>query len=64
MKTIFTTVFSDGPGGGNPAPVFVEADMMTEQEMQKAAADLDFAEAARLRDEMWALQEYLKVWKD
>ena len=40
MKTIFTTVFSDGPGGGNPAPVFVEADMMTEQEMQKAAADL------------------------
>ena len=40
MKTIFTTVFSDGPGGGNPAPVFVEADTMTEQEMQKAAADL------------------------
>ena len=40
MKTIFTTVFSDGPGGGNPAPVFVEADSMTEEEMQKAAADL------------------------
>ena len=34
------------------------------RKMQKAAADLDFAEAARLRDEMWALQEYLKVWKD
>ena len=32
--------------------------------MKKAAADLDFTAAARYRDEMWALQEYLKVWKD
>ncbi len=32
--------------------------------MQKSAADLDFAHAARYRDEMWALQEYLKVWKE
>ena len=32
--------------------------------MGKSAADLDFSEAARYRDEMWALQEYLKVWKD
>ncbi len=32
--------------------------------MEKSAADLDFNEAARYRDEMWALQEYLKVWKD
>jgi excinuclease ABC subunit B len=32
--------------------------------MQKAAADLDFASAAKYRDEMWALQQYLKVWKD
>ena len=32
--------------------------------MHKAAADLDFTAAARYRDEMWALQEYLKVWKD
>ena len=31
--------------------------------MQKAAADLDFMAAAKYRDEMWALQEYLKVWK-
>lgn len=34
------------------------------RKMQKAAADLDFTAAARWRDEMWALQEYLKVWKD
>ena len=32
--------------------------------MKKSAADLDFSHAARYRDEMWALQEYLKVWKD
>ena len=32
--------------------------------MQKSAADLDFTAAAKYRDEMWALQEYLKVWKD
>ena len=32
--------------------------------MKKSAADLDFAQAAHYRDEMWALQEYLKVWKD
>lgn len=32
--------------------------------MQKAAADLDFLAAAKYRDEMWALKEYLKVWKD
>lgn len=33
-------------------------------QMKKAAADLDFTAAARFRDEMWSLQEYLKVWKD
>ena len=32
--------------------------------MQKAATELDFAAAAKFRDEMWALQQYLKVWKD
>ena len=32
--------------------------------MKKSAADLDFTEAAHYRDEMWALQEYLKVWKE
>ena len=32
--------------------------------MKKSAAELDFNAAAKYRDEMWALQEYLKVWKD
>ena len=30
--------------------------------MNKAAAALDFTSAAHYRDEMWALQQYLKVW--
>ena len=33
------------------------------RKMTKAAADLDFLAAARYRDEMWALQQYLKVWE-
>lgn len=33
------------------------------RKMKKAAAELDYTAAARYRDEMWALQEYLKVWK-
>jgi len=32
--------------------------------MKKSAAELDFAQAAQYRDEMWALEEYLKVWKE
>ena len=32
--------------------------------MHKAAAELDFTTAAHYRDEMWVLQQYLKVWKD
>jgi len=34
------------------------------RKMQKAAAELDFSAASKYRDEMWALQEYLKVWKE
>lgn len=32
--------------------------------MHKAATDLDFTAAARFRDEMWALEQYLKVWEE
>lgn len=34
-----------------------------ERKMKKAAADLDFSSAAKYRDEMWALKEYLRVWR-
>lgn len=33
------------------------------RKMKKSAAELDFTAAARYRDEMWAMEEYLKVWK-
>lgn len=33
------------------------------RKMTKAAQELNFDDAAKWRDEMWALQEYLKVWK-
>lgn len=33
------------------------------RKMQQAAAELEFAAAAKYRDEMWALNEYLRVWK-
>ena len=36
----------------------------SKRKMQKAAADLDFSAAAKYRDEMWALEEYLKVWQE
>ncbi|MBQ9892721.1 MAG: excinuclease ABC subunit UvrB [Bacteroidales bacterium] len=40
-----------------------EAAEESRRKMVKAAADLDFSAAAKYRDEMWALQQYLKVWK-
>jgi excinuclease ABC subunit B len=35
----------------------------TKKEMEKAARDLDFMEAARLRDEMFSLQKKLEMMK-
>jgi excinuclease ABC subunit B len=34
------------------------------RKMKAAAAALEFTAAAKYSDEMWALQQYLKVWKD
>ena len=45
-------------------PQVEKAVEQAKRNMQKAAADLDFMAAAKYRDEMWALQQYLKVWKD
>lgn len=44
-------------------PQVEKAAEQAKRNMQKAAADLDFQAAAKYRDEMWALQQYLKVWK-
>jgi len=35
----------------------------TKKQMEKAASDLDFLEAARLRDKMFTLQQQLKEMK-
>ena len=45
-------------------PQVEKAVEQAKKNMQKAAADLDFMAAAKYRDEMWALQQYLKVWKE
>jgi excinuclease ABC subunit B len=45
-------------------PQVEKAVEQAKRNMQKAAAELDFMAAAKYRDEMWALQQYLKVWKD
>jgi len=37
-----------------------KAILKTKKEMEKAAKELDFLEAARLRDEMFAIQKLLK----
>jgi excinuclease ABC subunit B len=44
-------------------PQVEKAAETAKKNMQKAAADLDFMAAAKYRDEMWVLQQYLKVWK-
>ncbi len=45
-------------------PQVEKAVEQAKRNMEKAAAELDFLAAAKYRDEMWALQQYLKVWKD
>jgi excinuclease ABC subunit B len=45
-------------------PQVEKAIARTKKEMEKAARDLDFMEAARLRDEMFGLQKKLKEMKD
>lgn len=44
-------------------PQIEKAITRTKKEMEKAARDLDFMEAARLRDEMFALQKKLELMK-
>ena len=44
-------------------PQVEKAVEQAKRNMEKASAELDFMAAAKYRDEMWALQQYLKVWK-
>ncbi len=44
-------------------PQMEKAISQTKRQMEKAARDLDFMEAARLRDEMFRMQKELEVLK-
>ena len=44
-------------------PQVEKAVEQAKRNMDKAASELNFQAAAKYRDEMWALQQYLKVWK-
>ena len=45
-------------------PQLEKAISKTKKEMEKAAQDLDFMEAARLRDEMFSMQKRLEELKN
>lgn len=45
-------------------PQVEKAAAEAKRKMKKAASELDYTAAARYRDEMWALEQYLKVWKE
>ena len=47
----------------NTIPQIEKAIAKTKKQMQQAAKDLDFMEAARLRDEMFKMQQELEVMK-
>ena len=64
IKADLAAVLQDPVIRSMTRPQVEKAAEQARKNMQKAAADLDFLAAAKYRDEMWALNEYLKVWKD
>ncbi len=54
------TVAAEDQGEYKTIPQMEKAISKTKKEMEKAARDLDFMEAARLRDEMFTLQKKLE----
>ena len=63
IKADLAAVLQDPVIRSMTRPQVEKAVEQAKKNMQKAASDLDFMAAAKYRDEMWALQEYLKVWK-
>ncbi len=56
-------VYLSSGQAGKTIPQMEKAIAKTKKEMEKAARDLDFMEAARLRDEMFRLQKELDAMK-
>jgi excinuclease ABC subunit B len=57
------TKAAEDEAGYTTIPQLEKAISRTKKEMEKAARDMDFMEAARLRDEMFALQKKLDIIK-
>jgi excinuclease ABC subunit B len=57
------TKAAEDEAGYTTIPQLEKAISRTKKEMEKAARDMDFMEAARLRDEMFALQKKLEIIK-
>ena len=57
------TVAAEEQAAYNTIPQMEKAILRTKKEMEKAAKDMDFMEAARLRDEMFRLQKELEAMK-
>jgi excinuclease ABC subunit B len=62
VEEIVTRAAEDG-AEYNTIPQVEKTIARTKKEMEKAARDLDFMEAARLRDEMFSLQKKLEAMK-
>jgi excinuclease ABC subunit B len=57
------TIAAENEAEYSTIPQIEKAIAKTKKEMEKAARDLDFMEAARLRDEMFAMQKKLEAMK-
>jgi excinuclease ABC subunit B len=63
VEEIITTRAAEDASEYATIPQIEKAVTKTKKEMEKAARDLDFMEAARLRDEMFSLQKKLEGMK-
>jgi excinuclease ABC subunit B len=59
----FATIAAEEQVEYKTIPQMEKAIMQIKRTMEKAARDMDFMEAARLRDEMFRMQEELKTMK-
>jgi excinuclease ABC subunit B len=57
------TLAAENEGTYSTIPQLEKAIAKTKKEMEKAARDMDFMEAARLRDEMFSMQKMLETMK-
>jgi excinuclease ABC subunit B len=64
VKENILTQAAESEGEYNTIPQLEKAIQKVKKEMEKAARDLDFMEAAQLRDQMFALQKKLEIMQE